>query len=128
MAELSLALQHEEPVTADTFEPNDLPVQYREETAVVLLHSVVSIPRLSAVFLHFLIPPSFRALFQVCTATCRLYVFASNLSPLSDPQSSVSCCAHRPCQTQKLITFLLDTCKIIGPGLLNITPIKLFSF
>lgn len=33
-----------------------------------------------------------------------------------------------PCQTQKLITFILDTCKIIDPGLLNITPIKWFSF
>lgn len=33
-----------------------------------------------------------------------------------------------PRQTQKLITFLLDTCKIIDPRLLNITPIKRFSF
>lgn len=33
-----------------------------------------------------------------------------------------------PHQTQKLITFLLDTCKIIDPRLLNITPIKWFSF
>lgn len=42
-----------------TLEPNNLPVQYRQETAVLLPHSVVSIPGLSAVFLHLPIPPSF---------------------------------------------------------------------
>lgn len=38
----------------------------------MLSYSVVSMPGLTAVFLHLPIPPSFLALFQVCTATCRV--------------------------------------------------------
>lgn len=63
MVEFSLALH---PITIDTFEPNNLSIQYREETAVVVSYSVGSttVTGLSTILLQFPIPPSFPG--QVC--------------------------------------------------------------
>lgn len=73
------------PITIDTFEPNNLSIQHREETAVVVSYSVGSatVTGLSTILLQLPIPPHFQA--KCAKGKVCLQVFFFQLFQIPNP-------------------------------------------